>query len=78
MSAREIMKSREIVAVVPDKRKAHTVKVCLEGEIGLMAPASILRRHSNATVYLDRDSASLLNPTLRNALEKESKMAVSS
>jgi 6-phosphogluconolactonase/glucosamine-6-phosphate isomerase/deaminase len=26
-----------------------------------MMPASILRNHSNATVYLDTDSAALLN-----------------
>jgi hypothetical protein len=35
-----------------------------------MAPASILRLHSNATVYLDRESASLLNPSTRTELEK--------
>jgi 6-phosphogluconolactonase/glucosamine-6-phosphate isomerase/deaminase len=29
-----------------------------------MAPASILRQHANATVYLDKDSASLLSPEL--------------
>jgi 6-phosphogluconolactonase/glucosamine-6-phosphate isomerase/deaminase len=27
-----------------------------------MAPASILRNHPKATVYLDKDSAALLNP----------------
>lgn len=64
MTPRQIMKAREIVAVVPDLRKAKAVKLCLEGEIRPMAPASILRRHSNATVYLDRDSASLLSPVL--------------
>jgi hypothetical protein len=30
-----------------------------------MAPASILRTHANTTVYLDRDSASLLAPASR-------------
>jgi glucosamine-6-phosphate deaminase len=65
MSARQILKAREILAVVPDKRKAQAVKACLEGEISPMAPASILRRHPNATVYLDNHSASLLSPALR-------------
>src|SRR5438445_12760566 len=62
MSARQILKAKEILAVVPDKRKAHAIKACFEGEISPMAPASIIRRHPNATIYLDRDSASLLGP----------------
>jgi len=66
MSVRQIMKAREILVVVPDARKAEAVKVCFEGEIGPMAPASILRRHARATVYLDEESASLLSvATLR-------------
>ncbi len=78
MSPRQILKAREIVVVVPDKRKARAVKACLEGEIGPMAPASILRRHSNATVYLDTESASLLSPALQSALAQESQVLVSS
>jgi glucosamine-6-phosphate deaminase len=70
MSVRQIMKAPEIVCVVPDKRKAHAVKLCLEGEISNMAPASILRRHGNATVYLDRESASLLSSSTLDQLEK--------
>jgi glucosamine-6-phosphate deaminase len=61
MSPRQILKAKEIVAVVPDQRKAQAVKLCLEGEIRPMAPASILRRHPNTTIYLDRDSSSLLS-----------------
>ena len=60
MSIRQILKAKEIVAVVPDSRKAKAVKACLEGEINPMAPASILRRHQNTTVYLDKNSAALL------------------
>jgi glucosamine-6-phosphate deaminase len=68
MSVRQIMKSREIVAVVPDQRKARAVKLCFEGAISPMAPASILRRHPNTTVYLDEDSAALLSAQLRSTL----------
>ena len=78
MSPRQILKATEIVAVVPDKRKAQAVRACLEGPISPMAPASILRRHSNATVYLDTNSASLLSPSLQNALKGESPAVVSS
>lgn len=61
MSPRQIMKAREIVAVVPDKRKAAAVKLCLEGEVRPEAPASILRNHPNAVLYLDDASAGLLS-----------------
>jgi glucosamine-6-phosphate deaminase len=62
MSVRQILKAREILAVVPDSRKAQAVKASFDGEIGPMVPASILRTHPRATVYLDRHSAELLNP----------------
>jgi glucosamine-6-phosphate deaminase len=65
MSVRQILKSREILCVVPDARKAQAVKACLEGEVSPMAPASILQTHAHTTVYLDPDSAALLTPTSR-------------
>jgi glucosamine-6-phosphate deaminase len=61
MSVRQVMKSKEILAVVPDARKAHAIKACFDGEISPMAPSSILRTHQSATVYLDRHSAALLS-----------------
>jgi glucosamine-6-phosphate deaminase len=68
MSVRQILKAKEIIAVVPDARKAQAVKRCLEGEISPMAPASIVRTHRAATLYLDRESASLLSPATLAAL----------
>jgi glucosamine-6-phosphate deaminase len=67
MSVRQILKAREILAVVPESRKAQAVKACFEGEISPMAPASILRRHAHANVYLDKDSAGLLSSTLETS-----------
>ena len=61
MSIRQILKAREILVIVPDARKAQAVKACFEGDITPLAPASILRRHPNAIVYLDRDSSALLS-----------------
>ncbi|HUE43643.1 MAG TPA: glucosamine-6-phosphate deaminase [Candidatus Sulfotelmatobacter sp.] len=60
MSVKQILKSKEIIAIVPGAQKARAVKACLEGEISPTAPASILRNHPNTTVYLDTESASLL------------------
>ena len=64
-SVKQILKAKEIVVVVPDTRKAQAVKACFEGEISPMAPASILRNHPNATVYLDENSSALLSSALR-------------
>jgi glucosamine-6-phosphate deaminase len=77
MSVRQILKAKEILAVVPDTRKATAVRDCFEGEISPMAPASILRTHPNATVYLDKNSASLLSANLRNTLNEKSQVTVS-
>jgi glucosamine-6-phosphate deaminase len=76
MSVQQILRAREILAVVPDRRKAQAVQLCFEGEISPMAPASILRRHPNATVYLDRDSASRLGPSLAGPLSREGRAVV--
>ena len=60
MSIRQILTAKEIIAVVPDLRKAQAVKACLESEIDPERPASILRTHGSTTIYLDQQSASLL------------------
>jgi len=62
MSVRQVLKAREIIAVVPDTRKAEAIKACFGGKITSMAPSSILRTHPNATIYLVKDSAALLTP----------------
>lgn len=71
MSVRQILKAHEIIAVVPDARKAQAVKSCLEGKISPMAPASALRSHSNTSVYLDSDSASLLSQAVTRSMSLE-------
>jgi glucosamine-6-phosphate deaminase len=61
ISIPQILKAKEILCIVPDRRKAEAVKACLEGPMSPMAPASALRAHPNTTIFLDADSASLLN-----------------
>ena len=48
------------ISCVPERRKAMAVSRALTGPISTACPASIVRNHKNATVYLDRESASLL------------------
>lgn len=71
MSVRQILKASEIICVAPDSRKANAVKLCLEGEISPMAPASILRTHLATTIYLDKESSSLLSPATLRAFVAE-------
>ncbi len=60
MSINQILKARNIICVVPEKRKARAVKETLEGDITPNCPASILRTHKGVWLFLDKDSASLL------------------
>jgi len=60
MSIRQILRSRHILCIVPDQRKAPAVKNCVELEVSPMHPASILQKHDSVTLYLDRESAALL------------------
>jgi glucosamine-6-phosphate deaminase len=62
MSVRQILTANEIIAVVPEARKAKAIALCLEGAVEPVAPASILRTHRATTMYLDRESAALLSP----------------
>ena len=61
MSIGQIMKSAAIVCTVPDSRKAAAVRDAIRGAVTPDVPASILQQHDRATLYLDRDSAGLLD-----------------
>ena len=49
-----------LFCIVPAKTKAQAVKRTLEGEISEDCPATVLRRHTSAALYLDGDSSALL------------------
>ena len=60
MSVKQIMKSRAIISSVPDLRKAEAVRNTLKNQISPMFPASILQKHPECHMFLDKDSASKL------------------
>ncbi|MEP7322228.1 MAG: glucosamine-6-phosphate deaminase [Saprospiraceae bacterium] len=64
MSVHQILKSKEIICSVPDARKALAVKNTLEQAISNLYPASILRTHTNCTLFLDQYSSSMLSKNL--------------
>ncbi len=66
MSVNQIMKSRTIVAVVPDARKARAVRDCLEKPIDSLTPCSILRKHAAVELFLDSESSDLLSESTRS------------
>jgi glucosamine-6-phosphate deaminase len=62
MSVRQILRAQEILCIVPDRRKAEAVRATVTGAVTPLVPASALRNHPRATLYLDPDSAALLDP----------------
>lgn len=54
-----LLRAARVVAIVPEARKAVPVRDVLEGPVAESCPASILRRHAHARLYLDTDSAAL-------------------
>jgi len=61
MSIKQILRSLEILCIVPDRRKAQAVKASVELDVNPMHPASILQTHERVRLYLDRDSSALLS-----------------
>ena len=55
-----LLSAPTLAVVVPGPRKAEAVLNTLRGPIAESCPASALRRHAGATLYLDRDSAKLV------------------
>ena len=55
-----LMAGKELYCIVPAKTKAWAVSESVNGEITPACPASVLRTHKCATLYLDPDSSSLL------------------
>jgi glucosamine-6-phosphate deaminase len=55
-----LLSAQQVLAIVPEGRKAKAVARALTGPISTACPASILRTMPQARLYLDVDSASLL------------------
>ena len=60
MTVPALFRVPELILSIPCPRKARIVKRTLYDPISTACPATILRRHSNATLFLDRDSAAEL------------------
>ena len=62
MSCRQILKCINIVSAVPHKVKAEAVRNTLYSKVVTnTVPATLLKTHGNFTLFLDEDSASLID-----------------
>jgi glucosamine-6-phosphate deaminase len=63
-----LLRVQTLIASVPGSRKAEIIRRVVEEPISTNCPATILRTHPDATVYLDAESAAELDTrTLANA-----------
>lgn len=60
VSCSGLLRARAWICCVPEQRKANAVQRALLGKISTECPASIVRTHPNARVYLDLESAAIL------------------
>lgn len=60
MGIGDIMRAKRIILIATGESKAKAVKALVEGEVTPECPASILKLHADVTVFLDKESASLL------------------
>ena len=56
-----LLKAKWMFCIVPFKNKAQAVYRTIHGDISEKCPASILRRKEKSSLYLDTESAQLLN-----------------
>lgn len=55
-----ILRARQLLLIAHGDHKAEAVRQALEGPVGEQFPASVIQRHPNVTVVLDRAAAALL------------------
>jgi len=55
-----LFSARAALVAVPGSRKAEIVRRTLRGPVDAFCPATVLRGHPNACLFLDQDSAALL------------------
>lgn len=60
MGIADVMQAKSILLLANGANKAQAVKAMIQGEVTEDCPASILQRHDNVTVIIDKKAAELL------------------
>ncbi len=55
-----LLRPSKLILSIPGTRKAHIIRRALEDPISPDCPATVLRKHPDATAYLDQDAAAEL------------------
>lgn len=65
LGLKHLRESRAVVMVASGKKKAEVMRLVFEEPVSTQVPASLIRKHAQATVLLDEDAASLLKSGMR-------------
>lgn len=60
MGVQSITNAKEIILIAEGKAKAQAIHDMIKGEVSPSCPASILQKHNNVHIFIDKDAASLL------------------
>ena len=60
MGIADVMQAKSVLLIANGANKAEAVKAMRQGEVTEDCPASILQRHNNVTVIIDKEAAKLL------------------
>ena len=60
MGLKDIMCAKKILLLASGKNKAHAIKNMIKSPVSENCPASILNRHKDVTIILDKDASSEL------------------
>ena len=60
MGIADVMQAKSVLLIANGANKAEAVKAMIQGEVTENCPASILQRHNNVTVIIDKEAAKLL------------------
>lgn len=55
-----LMSCKKVICIVPTARKAQAVRQTLCEPVSVACPASVLRTHSDATLFLDKEAAKFI------------------
>lgn len=60
MGVESIINAKEIILIAEGTAKAQAIHDMIKGEISPACPASILQKHNNVHIFIDKDAASML------------------
>ena len=61
LGLKHLLEARKAILIANGERKAAVMKEVIEGEISPEMPGSVIRKHRNAEIIMDKEAASLLS-----------------